>query len=162
MAEFPLCYSTVYDSVMQLGHHSLMAKLDVKSAFRLCPAWPKEHHLLGMRWQGQYYFDRVLPFGLRFTPFIFNCLAEAIEWLAHQQGITYILHYLDIAATHNFAVSAQHLPGKVNIIVDSLISVFRRFMHMHPRQPPSPLPSLPVCPENRYDPRPEGCVTSWR
>ena len=30
---------------------SLMAKLDVKSAFRLCPVRPKEHHLMGMHWQ---------------------------------------------------------------------------------------------------------------
>ena len=80
------------DSVMQ---HSLMAKLDVKSAFRLCPVRPSEHHLLGMHWQGQYYFDKVLPFGQRSTPFIFNCLAEGLEWLAHQQGITHIHHYLD-------------------------------------------------------------------
>ena len=53
-AEFPLRYSTVYeamDSVTWLGRHSLMAKLDVKSAFRLCPVRPKEHHLMGMHWQ---------------------------------------------------------------------------------------------------------------
>ena len=83
------------DSVMQLGRHSLMAKLDVKSAFRLCPVRPSEHHLLGMHWQGQYYFDKVLPFGLQSAPFIFNCLAQGLEWLAHQQGITHIHHYLD-------------------------------------------------------------------
>ena len=72
ITDFPLRYSTVYDamdsvmdSVMQLGRHSLMAKLDVKSTFHLCPVHSSEHHLLGMHWQGQYYFDKVLPFGLR-------------------------------------------------------------------------------------------------
>ena len=68
IGDFPLRYSMVYDamdSVMRLGRHSLMAKLDIKSAFRLCPVHPSEHHLLGMCWQGRYYFDRVLPFGLR-------------------------------------------------------------------------------------------------
>lgn len=98
IADFPLRYSTVYDAmdaVMHLGRHALMAKLDIQSAFRLCPVLPRDHHLLGMQWQGQYYYDRVLPFGLRSAPFIFNCLAEAVEWLARQRGITHIHHYLD-------------------------------------------------------------------
>ena len=96
--DFPLHYSTVYDaiaSVMCLGRHSLMAKLDVKSAFRLCPVRPADHHLLGMKWRGQYYFDRVLPFGLRSAPYLFNLLAEAVEWIAKQAGILHIHHYLD-------------------------------------------------------------------
>ena len=96
--DFPLRYSTVYDavdSVMQLGRGALMAKIDIKSAFRLCPVHPADHHLLGMQWKGQFYFDRVLPFGLRSAPFIFNCLADAIEWVAVQRGVTPIHHYLD-------------------------------------------------------------------
>ncbi len=63
ICDFPLRYSTVYDamdSVMRYGRHSLMAKLDIKSAFRLCPVSPEDHCLLGMRWHGQFYFDRVL------------------------------------------------------------------------------------------------------
>ena len=97
-SDFPLRYSTVYDamdSIMHLGRHTLMAKVDVKSAFRLCPVRPSEHHLLGMQWQGQYYFDRVLPFGLRSAPFIFNSLAQAVEWLARDRGVEHVHHYLD-------------------------------------------------------------------
>ena len=115
VADFPLRYSTVYDAmdaVMLLGRHALMAKLDVRRAFRLCPVLPSDHHLLGMRWQGSFYFDRVLPFGLRSAPFIFNCLAEALEWLARQGGITHIHHYLDdffIAGPPDTNTCAQHL-----------------------------------------------------
>ena len=96
--DFPLRYSTVFDAmdvVMQLGQGAMMTKIDIKSAIRLCPVHPSDHHLLGMRWRGQYFFDRVLPFGLRSAPFIFNCLAEAIEWSARQGGATQALHYLD-------------------------------------------------------------------
>ena len=96
--DFPLKYVTVYDAidlVMILGKGSLMAKLDVKSAFRLCPVRPHDQHLLGMHWNGKFYFDRVLPFGLRSAPYIFNCLAEILEWIARQRGVTAILHYLD-------------------------------------------------------------------
>ena len=98
VADFPLRYSTVYDamdSVMTLGRHALMAKIDVRDAFRLCPVHPVDHHLLGYRWKGHYYYEQVLPFGLRSAPFIFNCLAEAVEWIARQQGVQHIHHYLD-------------------------------------------------------------------
>ena len=71
-----------------------MAKIDIKCAFRLYPVLPTDHHLLGMKWKGQFYFDHVLPFGLRSTPFIFNCLADALEWIAIQQGVSPVHHYI--------------------------------------------------------------------
>ena len=52
-------------------------------------------HLLGIHWKCQLFYDRVLPFGLRSAPFIFNTLAEALEWVARQRGIKHIHHYLD-------------------------------------------------------------------
>ena len=96
--DFPLCYSTVsdaMDSAMLLGRGAILAKVDVKSAYRLCPVRPDEQHLLGMKWKGSFFFDRVLPFGLRTAPYIFNCLADALEWIARQHGIQHIRHYLD-------------------------------------------------------------------
>ena len=54
ISDFPLRYSTVYDttdSVMWLGRHALMAKVDVQNAFRLCPVHPSEYHFLGYQWQ---------------------------------------------------------------------------------------------------------------
>ena len=67
-----------------------MAKIDVKSAFRLCPVHPSNHHLVGLRC-----YDQVLPFGLRSALFIFNCLADALEWIAIDRGVRPIHHYLD-------------------------------------------------------------------
>ena len=48
-----------------------------------------------MQWQGRYYSDRILPFGLRSAPFIFNCLAQTVEWEAKRRGTQAIHHYLD-------------------------------------------------------------------
>ena len=96
--EFPLKYITVYDAmdaIMRLGRGAQMAKIDIKSAFRLCPVRPEDQPLLGMHWENHYYYDRVLPFGLRSAPYIFNCLAEAVEWIAKEQGAETVLHYLD-------------------------------------------------------------------
>ena len=48
-----------------------------------------------MRWNGQLYIDTVLPFGLRSSPKIFNCIADALQWIAMQRGVSYLDHYLD-------------------------------------------------------------------
>ena len=58
-----------------------MAKTDIESAFRFFPVHPHDWKLLGMSWNGFYYFDEVLPFGLRSAPLIFNQLSDAIVWL---------------------------------------------------------------------------------
>ena len=62
-----------------------MAKTDIESAFRLFPVHPHDWELLGLFWNGFYYFDKVLPFGLRSAPFIFNQLSDAIEWILQKQ-----------------------------------------------------------------------------
>ena len=35
-----------------------------------------------MQWTGKYYFDKILPFGLRSAPFKFTGLSYALEWIA--------------------------------------------------------------------------------
>ena len=72
-----------------------MAKIDVKSAFRLLPVHPADRHLLGMEWQGGIYIDTCLPFGLRSAPKLFNVLAELLSWMVRQQNVSFLIHYLD-------------------------------------------------------------------
>ena len=73
-----------------------MAKLDLKHAFHLCPVSPSDWDLLGMHWQGKFYVDLRLPFGLRSSPFLFNCLADAFECiLKHNYAISALMHYLN-------------------------------------------------------------------
>lgn len=66
-----------------------------ESAFRNVPVHPHDRHLLGMRWNGQLYIGTVLPFGLCSSPEIFNCIADALQWIAKQRGTSYLDHYLD-------------------------------------------------------------------
>ena len=65
--EFSLHYAT-FDQALSLvaryGKDALMAKLDIKHAFRLCPVRLEDRELLGIHWQGQYYIDLRLPFGM--------------------------------------------------------------------------------------------------
>jgi hypothetical protein len=57
-------------SLVDIGPAALMAKFDVKTAYRNIPINVSDRHLLGMYWRDSFYVDLVLPFGLRFAPFI--------------------------------------------------------------------------------------------
>ncbi len=82
--------------LLKLGPNCFMAKTDVQSAFRNIPVHPDDWELLGMKWRGLYFFDRVLPFGLRSAPYIFNMLSDALEWiLINKLGVSNVLHILD-------------------------------------------------------------------
>ena len=81
--------------VSSKGQGSLMAKVDIKSTYRIIPIHPEDRHLLGMLWNGGLYVDTALPFGLRSAPIIFTAIADAIEWFMKRRGVTDIFHYLD-------------------------------------------------------------------
>ena len=97
---------TAIKHILALGHSCSLAKFDIKSTFRLVPVHPDDWELLGMQWNNSYYFDTVLPFGLRITPFLFNQIANGLEWTLKSHSIPVLLHYLDgfliIAQTHDF------------------------------------------------------------
>ena len=97
--QYSLSYCTVDDAfaiVNSLGKGALMAKIDLKNAFRIIPVRPEDWNLLGICWRNEYYIDTCLPFGLRSAPFLFNQLATAIHWiLQHKYQIRHLLHYLD-------------------------------------------------------------------
>ena len=92
-------YSSFDDAVslvQGLGPGSFMAKLDIKYAFRLCPVHPDDWHLLGYQWENRFYFDVVLPFGGRSSPYIFNGFADLLTWiLVFMFYLKNLLHYLD-------------------------------------------------------------------
>ena len=66
-----LSYTRVDDvvkGICQLGSGTMMAKIDIKSAYRIVPVHPVDRHLLATSWNGQLYVDGALPFGLRSPP----------------------------------------------------------------------------------------------
>ena len=70
-----------------------MAKFDVQSAFHNMAVLPSQRYLLRMKWPGKFFVDLVLPFGLRSAPFIFNLVADMVEWiLRHNYSISDLLH----------------------------------------------------------------------
>ena len=82
--------------VSRYGPGALMAKFDVESAYWNIPVHPDDCFLLGMRWRGQFFVDLSLPIGLRSAAFIFNSVADMVEWiLLHKHRLSDLLHYLD-------------------------------------------------------------------
>ena len=56
-----------------------MSKRDIKAAFQDILVHPSDWELLEMKWQGVYFFDMVLSFGLRSAPFLFDQFSLALE-----------------------------------------------------------------------------------
>ena len=93
-----LSYVTVDTAIWHIlntGIGTLLAKIDIKHAFRLLPVHPADRHLLAMSWKGDLFIDTCLPFGLRSAPKLFNILADLLSWILQRKGITPLIHYLD-------------------------------------------------------------------
>ena len=93
-----LSYITIDSAIghiLNLGQGTLLAKIDVKHAFRLLPIRPADRHLLAMRWKNIIFVDTCLPIGLRSAPKLFNILADLLSWILEQQGVSPLLQYLD-------------------------------------------------------------------
>ena len=56
---------------------------------------PQDRILQAVQWNDIIYVDLMLPFGLRSAPKLLNAIADALEWILHQQGIAFCKHYLD-------------------------------------------------------------------
>ena len=97
--DFSLQFIKIDDAIaalIRLGRGTYLPKTDIKSAFRQFPVHPEDWELLGTYWNNSYYFDKVLSFGLRSAPYIFNQLSDALEWiLLNKCFISYAGHILE-------------------------------------------------------------------
>ena len=60
-------YANIYHAIKRIklsGVGSYLAKTDIKSAFRNLPINPQDYHLLGINWNGQYYYDKCIASGV--------------------------------------------------------------------------------------------------
>ena len=60
------------------------------------PVHPDDWNLLGIYWQSRYYVDLHLPIELCSSPFLFNQISEALQWiLKHNYSLGHVLYILD-------------------------------------------------------------------
>ena len=89
-------FDSAVSIVSSLERGALMAKLDIKSAFRICPVRQEDWHYLGFSFMGLYFVDLCLPFGLRSSVERFTQLSDSLLWIMkNNHKIVNCTHYLD-------------------------------------------------------------------
>ena len=89
-------YATVNDAIQLLlaqPHGAFSCKIDIADAFRLIPITPNDYPKLGMTFNNQYFYDKVLPQACASSCKIFKTFSSALQDI--------FLHYAPHAAcTH--------------------------------------------------------------
>ena len=81
---------------IKAGKGALLGKMDIKSAFRLVPVRPEDWHLLGFSFDDRYFFDVVLPFGSRSSPYLFCLFSNVLHWsFSQSKKDDPLVHYMD-------------------------------------------------------------------
>jgi hypothetical protein len=83
------------DALRAVARWCWLAKVDLASAYRHVPIHPTNWELFGFEWEGKYYVDKQLCFGLNTAPWVFTQFTEAVVWIAKQRGIKNIVGYID-------------------------------------------------------------------
>ena len=82
--------------IQDMGRGCLMAKTDVKSAFRLLPIRISEFDQLGFKFEDKYYFDKSMPFGCSISCATWEKVATFLEFVIKQKSLVgNVKHYVD-------------------------------------------------------------------
>lgn len=127
--------------VAQNGPGALIATFDVETAYWNIAVHPEDHSLLSMKWRGQFYIERTLPFGLCSAPFIFNSVADMVEWiLRNPHQVPDLLHYID-----NFITTGPPQSPQCAENLSNVITICKRLgQPLHPNKCVGPAMSLTV------------------
>ena len=80
----------VADIVARLRRGTLLPKIDIEAALPAHTSPPSGQKPAGeVQWNDRIYVDLMLPFGLQSAPKVFNAIADALEWILHQQGVAF-------------------------------------------------------------------------
>ena len=103
--EFSLKYASIDDAVAFCNNFQnsppFMSKLDLQDAFKFIPIHPDDWHLMGFSWPDgggstNIYFSKVLSFGLRSAPALFDVFASALLQFMFKSGApTSVVRYVD-------------------------------------------------------------------
>ena len=86
----------VIELVRNSGSHSLIAKADIRDAFRLIHIRPQDNPLLGFIWKDMFYHDKVLPMGSSVSCQTFERFSRAIQWILQSAfHVSQVTHFLD-------------------------------------------------------------------
>jgi hypothetical protein len=90
-----LRFHSVLDTIAAIGPTCLLAKVDIKDAFRLLRVHVEDHYNLGIKFAGFYMYERCISFGIHPGPSLFEHFATAVEAVIRSKGVPHCPHYLD-------------------------------------------------------------------
>jgi hypothetical protein len=84
------------DAVLLLGPGCSLIKLDVEAAYKQVPVRREDRALLGLKWEGKFYYELTLPFGLKSSGVRWELYAAALHYFfRHHLGVELVIHYVD-------------------------------------------------------------------
>lgn len=82
--------------IKQVSKGVLLAKTDLKNAYKQIPIYPSDFELLGFKISDSYYIDKTLPFGLSNSCHLFEQFSSALQWILEEKfNVGYCVHVLD-------------------------------------------------------------------
>ena len=102
--DFSLKYASIDDAVRMCKHYKeppYFAKIDLKDAYKHVPVQKADWHMLGVKWPDErgnfyYYFYKVLNFGLRSAPYLFDIFANCLQdFMTHEGASDHTVRYVD-------------------------------------------------------------------
>ena len=128
--EYSLQYTSIDDAVRLCNSLApavpLLSKVDLKDAFKHIPVHPLDWHLMGFVWpdgvgRSRYFFNKVLSFGLRSAPALFDRYARHLPAFAALEGFSSgLVRYVD----DFLIVSADRISCQVDL--DCLVATCDR------------------------------------
>ena len=87
---------SILDKIHDLGTRAHLAKMDIKSAFRLLVINPADFDLMGIKFGDSYYIDKCLPMGCSLSYKLFETFSTFLQWeVERRSGSNLVDHYLD-------------------------------------------------------------------
>lgn len=93
-------YKTLDYVATLLSRGDYLAVIDIASAYRSVHIHPEHRVYHGFEWQGQYYVDNRLSFGLKCASFIFTNISDFIVRIMHRYGYDVCVNYINDFLCH--------------------------------------------------------------
>lgn len=89
-------FDKVLATISSLGKGAVLARMDIKSAYRLLPLNPDDFCLFGFKFKSKFYFDKNLAMGLSASCALWEKFATFIEWVVRYiSGKNSVEHFVD-------------------------------------------------------------------
>lgn len=108
--------------VKKLGKNALIAKMDIKSAFRLLPCYPGDFCLLGFKIGEKWYIDKNMPMGCSISCATWEHFAKFLDWLTKKEAKSNNLdHFLD-----DYFFAGKFGTNECQILMDTFTTICQR------------------------------------